>query len=170
MTHDRGSGTGLEGHYAGVVTRLLAFVIDIVIIALAFTVGGHVAEYVLSVVLHRDVRLNESAVLPDVALAIWAFIYLAVPTGVSGRTCGMAAVGLRVVTADGRGFTARAAIVRTLALPLSFLLLCLGFALIGLRGARRALHDLIAGSAVVYAWDARAARLRFLSSPNARRP
>jgi len=27
----------------------------------------------------------------------------------------------------------------------------------------RALHDLIAGSAVIYAWDARAARLRFLA-------
>ena len=27
----------------------------------------------------------------------------------------------------------------------------------------RALHDLIAGTAVVYAWDARAARLRFLA-------
>ena len=28
---------------------------------------------------------------------------------------------------------------------------------------RRALHDLIAGTAVVHAWDARAARLRFLA-------
>jgi len=27
----------------------------------------------------------------------------------------------------------------------------------------RALHDLIAGSAVVYSWDARAAQLRFLA-------
>jgi hypothetical protein len=27
----------------------------------------------------------------------------------------------------------------------------------------RALHDLIAGTAVVYSWDARAARLRFLA-------
>ena len=28
---------------------------------------------------------------------------------------------------------------------------------------RRALHDLIAGTAVVYSWNARAARLRFLA-------
>jgi hypothetical protein len=27
----------------------------------------------------------------------------------------------------------------------------------------RALHDLIAGTAVIYSWDARAARLRFLA-------
>ena len=30
-------------------------------------------------------------------------------------------------------------------------------------GRRRALHDVIAGTAVIYSWDARAARLRFLS-------
>jgi hypothetical protein len=28
---------------------------------------------------------------------------------------------------------------------------------------RRALHDVIAGTVVIYSWDARAARLRFLS-------
>jgi uncharacterized RDD family membrane protein YckC len=53
--------------------------------------------------------------------------------------------------------------VRTLAFPLSFLLLGLGFAGILLGRDRRALHDSIAGTAVVYAWDARAARLRFLA-------
>ena len=53
--------------------------------------------------------------------------------------------------------------IRVLALPLSFLLFGFGFLLIALRGDRRALHDLIAGSAVVYAWDARAARLQFLA-------
>ncbi len=52
--------------------------------------------------------------------------------------------------------------IRVLALPLSFLLFGLGFLLILLRRDRRALHDLIARTAIVYAWDARAARLRFL--------
>ena len=75
----------------------------------------------------------------------------------------MAVVGVRVVRADGSELSTRRAVVRVLALPLSFLLLCFGIVLIVLRGDRRALHDLIAGSAVVYAWDARAARLRFLA-------
>ena len=57
----------------------------------------------------------------------------------------------------------RRAVVRTLALPLSFLFLGLGFAGILLGDRRRALHDVIAGTAVIYSWDARAARLRFLS-------
>jgi len=48
-------------------------------------------------------------------------------------------------------------------LPLSFLFLGLGFTGILLGDRRRALHDVIAGPTVIYSWDARAARLRFLS-------
>jgi hypothetical protein len=47
--------------------------------------------------------------------------------------------------------------------PLSFLLFGLGFLGILVQREHRALHDLIAGTAVVYSWDARAARLRFLA-------
>ena len=39
----------------------------------------------------------------------------------------------------------------------------LGFVGILLGNRRRALHDVIAGTTVIYSWDARAARLRFLS-------
>ena len=57
----------------------------------------------------------------------------------------------------------RQAVVRVLALPLSFLTLGIGFLLILFRRDGRALQDLIGGTSVVYAWDARAARLRFLA-------
>jgi hypothetical protein len=56
----------------------------------------------------------------------------------------------------------RCATVRTLVFPLSFLLCGPGFTGIFLQRNRRALHGMTAGTAVVYAWDARAARLRFL--------
>ncbi len=75
----------------------------------------------------------------------------------------MALFGVRVVRDDGADASGRRAVVRTLAPPLSFLLLGLGFAGILLGGRRRALHDVIAGTAVIYSWDARAARLRYLS-------
>ncbi len=55
--------------------------------------------------------------------------------------------------------------IRTLVFPLSFLLLGLGFTGILFQRDRRALHDMIAGTAVVYYWPARAARLRFLDRP-----
>ena len=68
-----------------------------------------------------------------------------------------------VVRADGAIAEPRRGVVRALVFPLSFLLFGLGFLGILVQRERRALHDLIAGSAVVYAWDARAARLRFLA-------
>ena len=76
----------------------------------------------------------------------------------------MALFGVRIVTDDGADASGRRAVVRTLAFPLSFLFLGQGFAGILLGDRRRALHDVIAGTAVIYSWDARAARLRFLSS------
>jgi uncharacterized RDD family membrane protein YckC len=87
---------------------------------------------------------------------------MAYPLTVAGRTLAMAIVGIRAVRTDGHDLERRHAVIRVLALPLSFLLFCFGFLLIVLRRDRRALHDLIAGTAIVYAWDARAARLRFL--------
>ena len=53
--------------------------------------------------------------------------------------------------------------MRSLAFPLSILLFGLGFLGILIGRQHRALHDVIAGTAVVYSWDARAARLRFLA-------
>ena len=82
---------------------------------------------------------------------------------VSGRTFGMAVLGIRVIRVDGSDLGPRRAVVRALMFPLSFLLCGLGFFGILVQREHRALHDLIAGTAVIYAWDARAARLRFLA-------
>ena len=79
---------------------------------------------------------------------------------------GMALLGVRVVAADGTEAGPRRAVLRTLAFPLSFLLFGLGFTGILFQRDRRALHDMIAGTAVVYYWEARAARLRFLDRPS----
>jgi uncharacterized RDD family membrane protein YckC len=163
MSLTRSPDADLEGHYAGIVTRLGGFIIDVVAILLLFALAGQALEYVLTVMLRDKVEFSGATILPPVALVVWAFVYFAHPLAVSGRTFGMAVVGVRVVRADGSELSTRRAVVRVLALPLSFLLLCFGILLIVLRGDRRALHDLIAGSAVVYAWDARAARLRFLA-------
>ncbi|MET0144545.1 MAG: RDD family protein [Ilumatobacteraceae bacterium] len=156
------SNPGLQGHYAGVVTRAVSFGIDILLIVGGFALGGTVAEYVLSALFGGDVRLAEAPLVSALLLAAWAVFYMAYPLSVAGRTLGMGIVGVRAVRADGRDLDQRHAVVRVLVLPLSFLLFCFGFVLIVLRRDRRALHDLIAGTVVVYAWDARAARLRFL--------
>ena len=75
----------------------------------------------------------------------------------------MAVLGLHVVRADGATLDPWRGFLRALVFPLSFLFFGLGFLGILVQREHRALHDLIAGSAVIYSWDARAARLRLLA-------
>ena len=111
----------------------------------------------------KDIAWNRGDIWVVIAYAVWGFINFAYSWDASGRTAGMALFGVRVVQDDGTDARGRRAVVRTLALPLSFLFLGLGFVGILLGGQRRALHGVIAGTAVIYSWDARAARLRYLS-------
>ncbi len=156
---------GRQGHYAGFVSRFAGLVIDVFMIAALFALAGHVVEYVTSALEGRRFAFSGHPLVSALALVAWAFFYCAYPLAVGGRTFGMAVVGLRAVRTDGRDLNARHAIIRVLAFPLSFLLLGFGFVLVILKRDRRALHDLIVDTAVVYAWDARAARLRFLAKP-----
>jgi uncharacterized RDD family membrane protein YckC len=153
----------LQGHYAGGVTRLAAYAIDSVTLSTLYAAGASVVEYLVANVLGASFDLADHPWLAASALAIWSFLYFAVPLAVSGRTFGSAVLGLRVVRADGRDLDPKHAVIRTLVFPLSFLLFGLGFLLILVQPERRALHDLIADTCVVYAWDARAARLRVLA-------
>ncbi len=160
--------TGLQGHYAGIMTRAGAFVIDIAVVVLLFSVTGQALDYLVAAVFDADFSLKTTSVVPDVLLALWALLYFSYPVAIRGRTLGMAILGLKVVRADGDDVDGWHGLLRALALPLSFLILWIGIVMIVLRRDRRALHDLIAGTAVVYSWDARSARLRVLAKQNER--
>ena len=154
----------LQGHYAGPVTRLAAFALDQVAIVFSFAFSTATLAWAVSLVTSGDVELDVTTAWVTVfAYGLWAFTYFAYPWAVSGKSLGMAVLGIRVVSAQGEACTGRAAVVRTLALPLSFLTLGIGFLPIIFGRHRRALHDRIAGTAVVYSWDARAAHWRFLA-------
>jgi len=155
----------LQGHYAGFASRFGAFAVDVVVLTAIFLLVLGAINFVASIVTGKTVNLNRNDIWVVVGYAVWAFIYFAHFWGLNGRTAGGALFGLQVLTDDGRDVSGRRAIGRTLAFPLSFLIFCLGFLGILLGDQRRALHDVIAGTVVVYSWDARAARLRFLSRP-----
>jgi uncharacterized RDD family membrane protein YckC len=152
-----------QGHYAGSVSRFLAYAIDVTASSAVFALALAGVSYVVSVVTGRDVSWNKENIVVAILFVAWEFAYFGYSWAASGKTFGMAVLGVRVVRADGTAVRPRNAVLRTLAFPLSFLLLGLGFAGILVQREHRALHDLIAGTAVVYAWDARAARLRFLA-------
>ena len=155
------TGVGrVSGHYAGAFTRLVAFVIDwlIVIGLYGLILGG--GQFFLDLLF--GVTVDFGAADPIwywLGLAGWAFLYLVVGLTIAGRSIGKAVVGLKVVTREGRPIGPGRASVRVVAFPLNFLLMGLGFIGIILGRERRALHDVISGSTVVYDWGDRPAEL-----------
>ncbi|HBW21601.1 MAG TPA: RDD family protein [Actinobacteria bacterium] len=152
-----------QGHYAGSVSRLLAFLIDVVVSFSLAALGLAVTSLVAQVVTGHSISWDRTDIAVAIIFAAWEFFYFGYSWAASGRTFGMAVLGVRVVCADGNGLDPWRGVVRALAFPLSFLFFGLGFLGILVQREHRALHDLIAGTAVTYAWDARAARIRFLA-------
>ena len=163
----------LQGHYAGFASRFASFVADLVVVTGIFMLVLAAINFAASILTGKEIAFNRSNTWVVVAYLVWGFIYFAYFWGLNGRTAGEALFGVQVMTDEGGDVSFRRAVLRTLAFPLSLVILGLGFLGILLGEQRRALHDVIAGTVVVYSWDARAARLRFLSresSPSADRP
>ncbi len=152
-----------QGHYAGSVSRFTAYVIDLAVSAGLFVIGLAGTSLVAQVVTGHQISWSRTNIVVAVMFPAWEFFYFGYSWAVSGRTVGMAVLGVQVVRADGRVLDSWRGALRALVFPLSFLLLGAGFLGILVQREHRALHDLIAGTAVIYAWDARAARLRFLA-------
>jgi uncharacterized RDD family membrane protein YckC len=157
---------GRQGHYAGGVTRLVAFAADVGASWGAFTVALAGITFAVHLVTGTTIDPGKGTISSLIVLAsfvIWEFIYFSYQWALSGKTVGMALLGIRVVGTAGDPISGRQAVIRTLTLPLSFLLFGLGFIGILLNKDRHALHDRFARTVVVYSWDARAARLRWLA-------
>ena len=153
----------LQGHYAGFASRFASFAVDLVVLTGIFLAVLAAINWAATIVTGRDIAFNRGNTWVVIAYLAWGFIYFAHFWGLNGRTAGEALFGVQVLTDEGGDVSYRRAVLRTLAFPLSFVILGLGFLGILLGDQRRALHDVIAGTVVVYSWDARAARLRFLS-------
>jgi uncharacterized RDD family membrane protein YckC len=171
MMEDRVPDPVDVGHYAGPFSRLAAYIIDAVLVGALYSVITAGVVWIIQLIFAEDFDPSDlGTVASSLLLTGWGFLYFAVPWAVAGRTPGMLVLGLRVVRRDGSRLDAGHAFLRALALPLSFLLLGLGLVGIVVGREHRALHDVIAGTTVVYAWDAQKARLRRLARARARAP
>ena len=158
-----GGPVSAQGNYAGAVSRFLAYLIDLAVSTGLFALALAAISLAAQVVTGHSVGWNRGNIVVAIVYVGWEVVYFGYSWAASGRSFGMAVLGVRVVQADGTSLESWRGYVRALAFPLSFLLCGAGFLGILVGRRHRALHDLIAGSAVVYAWDARAARLRFLA-------
>jgi uncharacterized RDD family membrane protein YckC len=150
----------VSGYYAGPLSRAAALAGDIAAATAAFTAGAAALSWLLATVLNIELGTSEMrGPLWALAFGVWFFLYWWVPTTIAGRTPVMLLAGLRIVSRDGSPLRPGKALIRTLTLPLSLLFFGLGGIGVVLDRERRALHDLFAGSAVVYDWGGRPAEL-----------
>jgi uncharacterized RDD family membrane protein YckC len=153
----------LHGHYAGSVSRFVAYVVDVAVSSAVFALALAAISLAGEIVTGHSIHLVKGHIVVGVVFVVWQFFYFGYSWAANGKSPGMAMLGVQVIRADGAIIDPWRGVVRALVFPLSFLLFGLGFLGILVQREHRALHDLIAGTAVVYFWDARGARLRFLA-------
>ena len=164
----------LRGHYAGFVTRTLAFLLDLLLVVASLTTAMLITQLLLNFFGLSDLAralfepADATQTSPWVALARWllvivgsnlAFVtYVIFSWLLVDKTIGQALLGLRVVRVDGSTLTIGPAIRRVLGMYIAILPLFLGFLWVLIDDRRQGWHDKIADTVVVYDWEARLGR------------
>lgn len=150
----------VSGYYAGPASRVVALAGDVAAATAGFTATAVTVSWLLSVLFGVSFDANQRLGLGwAVVLGVWYLLWWWGSVSIAGRSPIMALVGLKVVNRDGSPVRGGRALVRTLVLPLSLGLFGAGMLLSLIDRERRALHDVVAGTAVVYDWGGRPAEL-----------
>ena len=167
---------GRQGHYAGAVSRLVAFGADVGASWGLFTLGAAALAFTIQLASGTKFSLSQpSARLADRRgdLGVPLLRLPVDPERKDHRDGRSRDPGGQDRRRAHRGPLRRSS--GPLTLPLSIIVFGLGFLGILTNRRRYAWHDRFAKTAVVYSWDARAARLRWLArqdgtAPSWRRP
>ncbi len=152
----------LRGRAAGFVSRLLAFMIDVILISILIRATGWILEDI-QMVTGTYFYLPALTAIADVTVPIHVTViggllmsgaYFVFFWTVAGVTIGKGLMGLRIVTRDGRGLSLVRSLVRLFGYSVSILLYGLGYWWIAVDNWREGWHDKMARTAVIYAWDA----------------
>jgi uncharacterized RDD family membrane protein YckC len=132
--------------YGGFWIRVVAYIIDAILISLVLGV-------VTSIFGVRYMDMDDmSQIDPTVnllSLAV-AWLYFALmESSERGATVGKMAMGLRVVTNDGKRLSFMNATGRYFAKILSAIIFCIGYIMIAFTDRKRGLHDMIASTLVI---------------------
>jgi uncharacterized RDD family membrane protein YckC len=137
--------------YAGLVTRAIAFAIDVALIDLAAAIVAIVVGLGVSAFDLPDVVVTITIAVCGLAYLAWTVGYFAMFWSTTGQTPGARVMGLRVVCAvGGEPVRLRSAVVRLAGMVLAALPLFAGFLLILVDDRRRGLQDRLARTIVVY--------------------
>lgn len=162
------SVTSLQGQYAGIVTRGFAVIIDLAIIAvslLVFTWGYNVVLSFIGIptkcttlddmgFLYYAVCLGATGIQWAVTVFLAPVYYIFFWT-FGGQTPGKALMGVRVVRFDGQPMTVWRSVRRFFGYLVCAATLGLGFAWAIIDDRRQGWDDKLAGTVVIYSWQAR---------------
>jgi uncharacterized RDD family membrane protein YckC len=145
------------GQYAGFITRLVAWIIDRLLLTAFISVSGAVIGFLGQALgINRLLGLSEGIRL--LVLAVGLALAVSVPIiyniacwMLAGQTAGKWVMGLRVVRTNGQRVGFWAAVRRQIGYWISAILL-LGYVWILFDNRRQGFHDKLAGTFVVYAW------------------
>lgn len=132
--------------YGGFWIRLVAYIIDAILISLVFGV-------VTSIFGIQYINMDDlSQIDPTTNLLslLIAWLYFALlESSERGATVGKMAMGLRVVSNEGKRISFMNATGRYFAKILSAMIFCIGFIMIAFTDRKRGLHDMIASTLVI---------------------
>ena len=155
----RRSRAQISGYYAGPVSRLLAYLIDIFLAVTVFGLLTAGTVWAINTVFNADITWNwESGWFGLALMILWLFSYFWIGFALNGKTVGYGVLGIKVVSSEGSPIKPGPAAIRVLVLPISII------SIVGVLGIifdrkQRALHDFAAKTAVVYDWGDRPAEL-----------
>jgi uncharacterized RDD family membrane protein YckC len=141
-----------QGEPAGIVTRLVANSLDLIVVWILLACGYAGWAGLLFLVNPRSFSFPQPGLFFSIAsmLAV-AFLYLTIFWTVTGRTYGDLVMGLRVLRHSGRALRLPGAALRAafcVAFPIGVLWIPVG-------RANRSVQDAVLGTKVVYDWQPR---------------
>ena len=143
--------SAIERPYAGLISRTVALAIDAVALTIGFAIASGVLNLILSLFTAVEVS-SPGAVLG--AAVTWSLVvsgYFVLFWTLVGETPGMRLMALRVINRAGDPPGFGHALLRLLGAILAAIPFFAGYLLILVDDRRRGLHDMIAGTTVVYA-------------------
>ena len=141
----------MQGHRAGIVTRLLAGAVDTVVAVIGVGLGYVGVLAVRYVISPRDFRLVEPGFGLLLICFLWLLtVYLTLAWATTGRSYGARLLGLRVVDAHGRRLRPGVALLRAL---LCVFVPIVVFWVVVSRENRSA-ADVLLRTSVIYDWAA----------------
>jgi uncharacterized RDD family membrane protein YckC len=160
----------LQGYYAGFASRAAAIIIDVALVSLISAIV--IAFMTLFFTLPSVQRFIDwvNGFLPGFAQVfveltgprfaaifylLFTYLYFTFFFATTGQTVGKAIMGLRVVTTDGKRMGVKRSFIRAVCYTISLAPLGLGFLWVLGEDRRKAWHDKIAHTYVLYVWDAR---------------